>query len=194
MAKAITTIHTPNRKMKALHYRVLLLLLRVLLPLLLLQGCIDEEPPLPDILTESQPKLNSSAQGAKDKDEEPEEDISIPTTFDYTYNPVGKRDPFEPYDYTKESNGNDLIVSPLQKYELSQITLKAVIWGVSKPKAVVITPDNQSYIVKVGDLMGKNWGRISRITKETLIVAEEFRDNLGKLIVEEVLLRLRNDK
>jgi type IV pilus assembly protein PilP len=109
--------------------------------------------------------------------------------FDYSYNPIGKRDPFKPYEgevtYFEEREK-----TPLEMYDLSQFTLTAIVWGISEPRALVRAPDGQDYIVKKDMRIGKNLGRIARITKKELVVAEEYRDPLGKLVVKETPMLL----
>lgn len=109
--------------------------------------------------------------------------------FEYTYNPIQKRDPFKPYEgeitYFEEGDK-----TPLERYDLSQLQLTAIIWGISEPRALVSAPDGQDYIVKKDMRMGRNLGRVSRITKKEVVVAEEYRDPLGKLVVKETPLLL----
>lgn len=111
--------------------------------------------------------------------------------FDYTYNPIQKRDPFKPYEgevtYFEEGER-----TPLERFALSQLQLTAVVWGIAEPLALVRAPDGQDYIVKREMKIGRNSGRVSRITKKELVVAEEYRDPLGKLIVKETPLLLRS--
>lgn len=112
--------------------------------------------------------------------------------FDYTYNPIQKRDIFKPYEgevtYFEEREK-----TPLERYDLSQMQLTAIIWGISEPRALVKAPDGQDYIVKRDMRMGRNNGRIARITKDGVTVAEEYRDPLGKLIVKETSLSIKKD-
>ena len=111
----------------------------------------------------------------------------------YTYSPVGKRDPFKPYE------GPSIIdipteTTPLERFSLDQLTLTAIVWGISEPRGLVLAPDGQNYIVRKDMRMGKNRGRVSRITKRELFVEEESRDPTGKLIIRETVLRIRPQK
>ena len=45
-------------------------------------------------------------------------------------------------------------------------------------------------MVQKGTLLGKNWGKVSRITQDEVIISEEYRDFEGKLIVHEIPLKM----
>jgi type IV pilus assembly protein PilP len=112
--------------------------------------------------------------------------------FEYAYNPIQKRDPFKPFEGEISWDPGSRDKTPLERYDLSQLQLTAIVWGISEPRALVKAPDGQDYIIKKDMRMGRNSGRIARITKKEVVVAEEYRDALGKLIVKETALYLRD--
>lgn len=108
----------------------------------------------------------------------------------YSYNPIGKRDPFKSF-ITKETVATDSkIETPLQRYEIDQYSLVGIIWGGENPVAMVEDPDGMGYFLKKDSLIGRNWGKVAKITQTEIIVAEEYRDFEGKLIVNEISLKL----
>lgn len=112
----------------------------------------------------------------------------------YTYNPFGKRDPFRSFladrKYEKEQTKD-----PLLAFDLSKFTLTGIVWGVANPKAIVKDGDNRGHIISRGTRIGRNKGQVVRILKDELVVSEEFRDPLGKLLVSEFVMKLeKNDK
>ncbi len=112
--------------------------------------------------------------------------------LEYSYNPIGKRDPF------KESSGSSQLVQvggggPLTVYEIDQMKLVAVIWGISEPRGMVVLPDGKSYIVKRNSPIGRHFGKVARITPTALIVEEEFRGALGDLQIKETKLLLHSE-
>ena len=109
---------------------------------------------------------------------------------EYNYNPIGKRDPFRSFLADELAPDTRKIVTPLQRYDLDQLHIIGIIWGISSPRAMVTTPDGKGYVVQKGTLIGKNWGKVSRITQDEVIISEEYRDFEGKLIVTEVPLKL----
>ncbi|HPD60575.1 MAG TPA: hypothetical protein PKV48_02285, partial [Thermodesulfobacteriota bacterium] len=57
----------------------------------------------------------------------------------YNYDPTGKPDPFKPFilEVKRSKEEADKILQPLQRYELSQLKLVAIIWNIDKPRALV---------------------------------------------------------
>jgi len=114
--------------------------------------------------------------------------------FAYTYNPFGKRDPFE--SYIKTAGGKEAPVSPnpLLNYDLSKFRLTGVVWGMANPRAIVLDGAGKGHIITQGTRMGRNRGKVMRILKDQVVVAEEFRDPLGKLIVSEYSMSLNTEE
>lgn len=113
---------------------------------------------------------------------------------EYNYNPIGKRDPFRSFLADELAPDTRKVVTPLQRYDIDQLHIIGIIWGISSPRAMVTTPDGKGYVVQKGTLIGKNWGKVSRITQDEVIISEEYRDFEGKLIVTEVPLKLPKDE
>ena len=113
---------------------------------------------------------------------------------EYNYNPIGKRDPFRSFLADELAPDTRKVVTPLQRFDLDQLRIIGIIWGISSPRAMVTTPEGKGYVVQKGTLIGKNWGKVSRITQDEVIISEEYRDFEGKLIVTEVPLKLPKDE
>jgi type IV pilus assembly protein PilP len=126
--------------------------------------------------------------GEEKKDEAEEERLA------YSYNPIGKRDPFKSFITQEVAPGEVKIETPLQKFEIDQYKLVAIIWGADEPVAMVEDPEKMGYMLQRETIIGKNWGKVVRITPTEVIVAEEYRDFEGKLIVNEIPLRLPPEK
>ena len=106
----------------------------------------------------------------------------------------GWRNPFKPF-ITKvvEKNGEESRPkSPLEKYNVNELKLIAIIWGIKKPTAMIEDPDGIGYVIKKGTLVGDKKGKVVKIMKDKVIVKERFRDLLGNSQVEEVALELHN--
>ncbi len=126
-----------------------------------------------------------------------------PETDVFTYRAAGRRDPFEPL-VTKQKKAARVVVKPrgpLQKYELSQFRLMAVLVVKGRPMAMVKAPDGKSYPVKIGNEIGRYEGKVvnieTKVTKrdsfgkrieqspDRIVVKETVRDNFtGKHSVE----------
>lgn len=107
----------------------------------------------------------------------------------YTYNPFGKRDPFRSFLSEKKAE-MAASADPLLNWDLTRFSLTGVLWGVANPKAIVKDGDGRGHIISRGTRMGRNRGSVVRILKDEIVVQEEFRDPLGKLMVSEFSLKL----
>jgi len=109
----------------------------------------------------------------------------------YIYSAVGKRDPFRSYfGDIKAVEEEKEPVSDLQKYDLTDLNVTAIVWGITEPRAVVVTPDHKSIIVKRGSFIGKNWGKVSAILPDKLEITEVYKDPLGRKILNKLYLEL----
>lgn len=112
----------------------------------------------------------------------------------YVYQPKGKVDPFLPflkgYAKPKVRVRPKIPPTPLQKFDLTDFRLVAVVWGAFGRKAMIQDRAGKGYIVTQGTLIGRNNGRIKNILKDKLVVEEEREDALGNIIKIPVELRL----
>jgi type IV pilus assembly protein PilP len=116
----------------------------------------------------------------------------------YTYSPAAKRDPFRaPYGGPSIPGGSDdgRKRDPLERFDLDQLRLTGIIWGVPRPWAMVTTPDGLAFPVRPGSRIGKNGGRVDRIVKNQLVVAEQYlASNMRKITQTTSLMLRRSDK
>ncbi len=102
------------------------------------------------------------------------------------YDPQGRVDPFIPLLREKEVLTPDIddkpkrILTPLEKLDLSQIKLVAVILMKNRQLAMVEETTGKGYEVRVGTYMGKNSGQVSKINQSSIVVTEYVRDYKGK--------------
>ncbi len=157
--------------------------------LVLVIGCSEDEPQARRSVGRAPTKRAAVTTGKK---------APIPSIFGeikdtYTYNPVGKRNPFQKY--TGESVQEVALPrSPLEMFNLNQLNVTAIVSGISSPRALVLAPNNETFIVRKNMRIGKNRGRVARITRRALYVEEEYRDPTGKLVVRESVLAIRDEK
>ncbi|MEA3545937.1 MAG: pilus assembly protein PilP [Thermodesulfobacteriota bacterium] len=113
----------------------------------------------------------------------------------FTYSPKGRRDPFKPLvekkrEVIKKAKGRlTKIKGPLEKFELSQYRLIAIMVVKGVPRAMVAAPDGRSYTVKVGEYIGMNDGLVKKIeTKVTVVDVSGLRveKNPDRIVVEEI--------
>ena len=105
---------------------------------------------------------------------------------------ITKKNPFKSFlTNLKEKKEKEVVpTTPLQKYELDQLKLVAVVWGVNGSVAMVEAPDGKGYSVKKGDLIGRRGGRVKRIEKNMVVVEERFTEAAGEGITSEFTIKL----
>ena len=98
----------------------------------------------------------------------------------FSYVSINKRDPFRSYladmDKGKDKSGP---ISDTERFDLSQYRLTAVVSGTTSPQAMVEDPVVRS-VLKMGSKLGKNGGRVTRISSKGIRVIEEFRAPTGQ--------------
>ncbi len=117
------------------------------------------------------------------------------TTKKFAYSPKGRRDPFKPLiqeqapTAKKYRSRADKLKGPLEKFELSQYRLVALMVVKGVPRAMVKAPDGKSYTVKIGEYIGLNGGVVKKIeTKVMGVDANGMRieKSPDRIVVEEV--------
>ncbi len=111
----------------------------------------------------------------------------------YVYDPTGKRDPFQPFIAMQtpiKPPSEQVPLTPLQKYDLSQLKLVAILVGKGEGTAMVEDSEGKGYIVKRGDYVGSNYGKVKTILKDRVIIEEKYKDYMGTVRSKEIILRM----
>lgn len=111
---------------------------------------------------------------------------------EYTYNPLGKPDPFKPFIQitTAKEYSRSVPQTPLQKYEISQLKLVAIIITPEGNVALVEDSAGKGYFLKKGTEIGKNDGKVKKILKDKVIIEEVYEDIFGQKKINEISLFL----
>jgi type IV pilus assembly protein PilP len=122
-----------------------------------------------------------------------------PDTIDF-YNPEGKLDPFASLYKEKPAaiptTGQKLTqeprrpLTPLEKVDLSQLKLVAIIRALSGNIALVEEASGKGYVIKKGTYIGTRSGKVGKILPDRIIVEEESEDFSGKVSVREIEVKL----
>ena len=113
------------------------------------------------------------------------------------YNPKGKTDPFrplikDPRQTVKKKNIRKRIPrTPLERMDISQIKLVAIIRSDSDNLALLEEASGKGYIISAGAYVGLNGGRVTKILKDRLIVEEEAENAMGKISMQKRELKLQ---
>ncbi|MBL7661845.1 pilus assembly protein PilP [bacterium] len=98
---------------------------------------------------------------------------------DFVYDPTGKRDPFEPFDFSRRLDEEGK--TPLERYELGQLRLTAVLGDTGgSPRAIVEDESGRGYTVGTGAKIGKSGGTIVSIEKDRIKILETKVDFAGQ--------------
>ena len=119
------------------------------------------------------------------------------------YDPKGRIDPFiplvrdEPVKVEKEeaidAKGEVVIErpkTPLEKIELSQLKLRAIIRAPSGNKALVEESTGKGYIITTGTYIGRRDGKVTKILKDRVVVEELIENFEGKMTATEKEIKL----
>lgn len=112
----------------------------------------------------------------------PEADIATPP-----YDPAGRRDPFRPFtlDLHREAA---VQMTPLQRYELGQLTVVGTVWEMHPPRAMVEDSVGMGYIVTLGTPIGRNGGVVTAIEPQRIVVEERVLDFYGQEQVNRIIM------
>ncbi len=124
----------------------------------------------------------------------PTSQIPVLPKVELVYNPIGKIDPFVPLlkgsaaiavSKKMKEKKRRMPLTPLEKVDLSQLTLKGIIQSPNGSRAIVTEASGKGYVIRVGTFIGTQSGRVNEILRDRVIVEEEVENVLGKV-------RLRN--
>lgn len=79
---------------------------------------------------------------------------------------------------------------PLEAYPLDALTMVGSVVRGGRPYAL-LKADNLLYQVKVGDYLGQNYGRVTRITETEIALRELVPDTLGEIVERASTLTLQ---
>jgi len=110
----------------------------------------------------------------------------------YTYNPAGKPDPFKPFiQLTPVRGASTFPLTPLQKYEINQLKLVAIISSSEGNVALVEDAAGKGFFLKKGVLIGKNDGKVTKVLRDRVIIEEVYQDIFGQTKTSEISLFLQ---
>jgi type IV pilus assembly protein PilP len=126
----------------------------------------------------------------------PKKEGTVESSVNYSYNPVGKRDPFRsPLEELVRSNTTTQVSAcsdPLCAWVLDQLKLVAVVTGDANPIAMVEDPLGRGHVVRRNARMGRQGGRVTQILRDSVTVTE-YIPSEGKVIPNPVSLQLKPD-
>ena len=120
-----------------------------------------------------------------------EKEVAKKEEPEFSYNPAGKADPFRPFiQLTPEKAPKSAFLTPLQKYDISQLRLVAIITLPDGSVGLVEDQQGRGYFLKRGTAIGRHDGKVKAIHKDRVIIEEAYSDVLGQGKVNEISLFL----
>ena len=115
------------------------------------------------------------------------------------YNPKGKIDPFvslfqekpAPMMIVTQKRKKRVRRTPLERIDLGQLKLTGIILRSAGNKAMVEEATGRGYVVIKGTSIGKNWGKVTKILKDRIIIEEEGKNLLGKVTLEKKEMKIQ---
>lgn len=126
----------------------------------------------------------------------------LPDPNRISYHAEGKIDPFQPMikdepapaapaaNAAKPRRKKREPQTPLERLDLSQLRLTAIVRTASGYRALVEESSGKGYMVGVGTYMGLNGGKVVAIYKDRFVIEEELEDALGNVKTESREIKL----
>jgi type IV pilus assembly protein PilP len=151
-------------------------------------GCGGGTPPI-------SPPSKAKSSAVEKKKEEPtkvaeKKEPEKKEEAEYSYNPAGKPDPFKPFIQLASARGTRTALTPLQRFDISQLKLVAIISAPGGNVALVEDVTGKGYFLKKGTWIGKNDGKVTKILKDKVIIEEVYQDIFGQTKTNEISLSL----
>jgi Tfp pilus assembly protein PilP len=106
------------------------------------------------------------------------------------YTSQGKRDPFRPSIKLEEEREVkpqvSQLVPPIKRYPLEEFRLVGILWAGQQPKAMIVDPEKNTYVLGIGDEIGNSQGRIIEVRESGILVEEkrQLEDVFGQKKIE----------
>jgi type IV pilus assembly protein PilP len=142
----------------------------------------EDQKPVPKPPPKAAPPQETSSPAPKIEEER-----------NYVYDPTDKRDPFQPFIATQTPvtpTDEEIPITPLQQYDLSQLKLVAIMVGTGEGKAMVEDAEGKGYIVEKGIYVGRNFGKVKAVMKDRVVIEERYKDYMGQVKTKEIVLEL----
>ena len=111
----------------------------------------------------------------------------------YFYDPTNKIDPFKSFIVARrelEEKEQEKPKTYLETVDISQLTISAIVLGSKGNWALVRDSKGDGHVIKVGTLIGRQSGKVTRILEKEVVVTESYKDIRGREIVKDISMKL----
>jgi type IV pilus assembly protein PilP len=153
----------------------------------------DTAPPPPAAVPKAKTPVaeRQKAQPVQASEKVEKKEVAKKEEPEFSYNPFGKADPFRPFiQLSPEKTPRSGFLTPLQKYDISQLRLVAIITLPEGNVGLVEDQQGKGYLLKRGTAIGRHDGKVKAIQKDRVIIEEDYSDVLGQAKVNEISLFL----
>lgn len=107
-----------------------------------------------------------------------------------------RRDPFRPFTLRLRADVEvvEEILSPLQRYELPQLRLAAVVLESRPPRAMLQDNSGMGFIVTPGTPIGRRHGVVKSIEARRIVVEERVIDHYGRPRPRDIIIEMPTDE
>lgn len=160
--------------------------------LFLLSSCGGGTAPPPAVPKAKTPVAEAKkAQSVQVAEKVEKKEVTKKEEPEFSYSPTGKPDPFKPFiQLVPEKLRKSAFLTPLQKYDISQLKLVAIITIPEGNVALVEDQQGRGYFLKRGIAIGRHEGKVKAILKDRVVIEEAYSDVLGQAKVNEISLFL----
>lgn len=103
------------------------------------------------------------------------------------------RDPFRPFTLDLRPQREEQPITPLQRYELAQLRVVAVVLNLNPPRALLEDSSGMGFIVTPGTPVGRRNGVVTAIQPRRILVEEKAMDFYGREQAKLVVLEMASE-
>ena len=158
---------------------------------LILPACGDKQPAAPKKPEATKPQSAAPVQQAAVQPAEIKVEREV-----YAYEPKDRRDPFSSLVEVKQAGPRKALKggSPVESFDVEEIKLIAIAWDPQQSYAMVTLPDNKSFTIRKGMILGLYGGKVTEITRDSVIITEQVKDYKGQIKTKDTILKLRKEE
>ncbi len=111
----------------------------------------------------------------------------------YVYQQRDRRDPFVPLIVPTKTlvKKAERKIGTLESYDINEFKLSAIVTKNTEYFALLVTPDNRSFTVHKGSVIGLNKGKVNQILSDKVILVEYSKDFRGEFKERQLIIEFR---
>jgi len=109
---------------------------------------------------------------------------------EFRYDSTGRRDPFKSLLELEKKQRDVTQLPPIQQFDVETAKVVGVVLDPGRnTQAMVRVPSGQTFVVRVGTIIGKNEGEVVEITMQGIRILEKFLDFMNRETRKETFLK-----